>query len=404
MQKNFGATQLFILVGLVTLILAPRPIAGALNLRTAARLDAAGNKTDAALAYATAAARIPWMPVLWEQAGRTAMDGGEAGNAISYFNKAADRHAITSSGWLSLGSAYQEQGQVSQAINAWKQALPLARADSFLAAAERSRGNFTEAIAYWRANITLEPESSAAHYSLGLLLAATAPGQANPELIRAVDLCTALEAPVQSLRTALNTAFLSDDRGYQFLVSGQALGALGEWDLAAEAFRNATISRPVYGEAWAWLRGLLHPEGMYVLSSRILGGAIALGILVAVAAVGVFVNEKYRLRRRALRIGLDALPDSDKLRLARQLAFYDQFLQLLGRHKITRPRSLTPREFAQSLTFLPARAYEQVCQLTEVFYRVRFGKHDLSPARQRLLMNVIQDLARLLAGPSPRDG
>jgi hypothetical protein len=262
MQKNFGATQLFILVGLMTLILAPRPIAGALNLRTAARLDAAGNKTDAALAYATAAARIPWMPWLWEQAGRTAMDGGEAGNAISYFNKAADRHAITSSGWLSLGSAYQEQRQVSKAINAWKQALPLARADSFLAAAERSRGNFSEAIAYWRANITLEPESSAAHYSLGLLLAATAPGQANPELIRAVDLCTALEAPVQSLRTALNTAFLSDDRGYQFLVSGQALGALGEWDLAAEAFRNATISRPDYGEAWAWLGEAKQQQGL----------------------------------------------------------------------------------------------------------------------------------------------
>ncbi len=62
-----------------------------------------------------------------------------------------------------------------------------------------------------------------------------------------------MEPQVQSLRTALNTAFLSDDRGYQFLVSGQALGALGEWDLAVEAFRNATLARSDYAEAWAWL-------------------------------------------------------------------------------------------------------------------------------------------------------
>ncbi len=154
-------------------------------------------------------------------------------------------------------------------------------------------------------------------------------------------------------------------------------------------------------DAWAKLRGLLRPEGMYELSSRILAGTIAIAVLAAMAAVGVFVNEKYRLRRRALRIGLEALPDSDKLRLARQLEFYDQFLQLLARHKITRPRSLTPREFAQSLTFLPARAYDRVCQFTEVFYQVRFGQRDLSPARQRRLINAIQDLARLLAGPTP---
>jgi Flp pilus assembly protein TadD len=72
-------------------------------------------------------------------------------------------------------------------------------------------------------------------------------------LQRAANLCTGLDLQVQSLRTALNTGFLSENRGYQFLVSGQALGALGEWDLAAEAFRNAVLGNPNYAEAWAWL-------------------------------------------------------------------------------------------------------------------------------------------------------
>lgn len=242
-----------ILAGLLTLILAPRPIAGALALSSAETYAAAGKNPEAAQAYAMAASRIPWRPDLWEKAGLAAMDDGEVENAIFFFNNAEVRNALTPAGWLSLGSAYKEQGDVDRAVNAWKRALPLARADSLLAAAERSRGNFSAAIEYWQANIALEPDNGAAHYALGLLLAATAPGQANPELITAADLCKALDAQVQSLRTALNTAFLADDPGYQFLVSGQALGALGEWDLAAEAFQNAAISRPNYGEAWAWL-------------------------------------------------------------------------------------------------------------------------------------------------------
>jgi tetratricopeptide (TPR) repeat protein len=261
MKLHFGITQFLILLGLVTLILAPRPIAGALDLAAAERYSAAGDSAGAARAYAAAARRIPWMPGLWEQAGLKAMDSGSVEMAISSFSEGAKQHALSASGWLALGSAYREQGDIPNAISAWKQALPLARADSFLAAAERSEGDYKEAIIYWQANIALEPESGAAHYALGLLLAATAPGQANPELIKAAALCSALDAQVQTLRTALNTAFLSDDRGYQFLVSGQALGALGEWDLAAEAFRNATATHPNYGEAWAWLAQAKQQQG-----------------------------------------------------------------------------------------------------------------------------------------------
>jgi tetratricopeptide (TPR) repeat protein len=261
MKNKSGPTQFLILMGLLTLILAPRPIAGDLDLRSAIQLDAAGDKAKAAQAYATAAERLPWMPNLWEIAGMKALDSGGVEQAITFFNRGAENNALTPSGWLALGSAYQQQGKVAEAIEAWKHALPLARADGYLAAAERSEGNFSAAIDYWKANIELEPENCAAHYSLGVLLAAIDPKLANPELIMAADLCPALEAQVQSLRTALNAAFLSDDIGYQFLVSGQALGAQGEWDLAAEAFRNATIVRPDYGEAWAWLAQAKQQQG-----------------------------------------------------------------------------------------------------------------------------------------------
>jgi tetratricopeptide (TPR) repeat protein len=62
-----------------------------------------------------------------------------------------------------------------------------------------------------------------------------------------------MDASVQNLRSALNTALLSDDRAYRLVISGRALGTLGEWKLAEVAFHNAIIARPGYADAWAWL-------------------------------------------------------------------------------------------------------------------------------------------------------
>ena len=253
MKKTFGPTHALILIVLFTLILTPRPLAGYLELRSAVRYDAAGNNAAAAQAYASAARRIPWMPSLWEKAGMKAIQDREEENAIAFFNKAIERQAISELGWLYLGMVYQKRGELLPAMKAWEEALPLAEAYSNLASAERSIGDFVEAIEYWRTYITLEPENATAHYSLGLLLTATSPELALPELMQAIKLDPDLDITVQTLRTALNSAFLSDDRAYQFLLSGRALGALGEWDLAVEAFRNAIAGRFNYAEAWAWL-------------------------------------------------------------------------------------------------------------------------------------------------------
>jgi tetratricopeptide (TPR) repeat protein len=85
------------------------------------------------------------------------------------------------------------------------------------------------------------------------LFAATDLSQALPELMLSAQLNPDLQEPVQGLRTSLNTARLSDDQAYQFLISGQALAALGQWDLATEAFRNGLGANAGYAEAWAWL-------------------------------------------------------------------------------------------------------------------------------------------------------
>ena len=126
---------------------------------------------------------------------------------------------------------------------------------------------------------------------------------------------------------------------------------------------------------------------------------IALGaILLGGAAWYSF--RRYRLRRRAARIGLADLPPDAQARLVRQLAFYDGLVRLLARHRIARPPHLTPLEFSRSLAFLPANAYDTIGRLTNIFYRIRFGGADLDDGRQRRLLDMVARLEGMMPGVS----
>ena len=104
--------------------------------------------------------------------------------------------------------------------------------------------------------------------------------------------------------------------------------------------------------------------------------------------VGWFLIERWRLRRRAKRIGIDSLSTPDQLRLVRQLGFYNDLLRILERHHIERPRHLTPLEFSRSLAYLPAQVYDDIFRLTELFYRIRYGPSRRSAYSRRYFSAV----------------
>jgi transglutaminase-like putative cysteine protease len=133
-------------------------------------------------------------------------------------------------------------------------------------------------------------------------------------------------------------------------------------------------------------------------ASRVTNILFAGMIAVIVVSVFWYFIERWRLTRRARRIGLDDLPASDQLRLVRQLAFYDQLLKLLERHRIVRPHHLTPLEFSSSIDFLPNEVFDAIHRLTAIFYRVRYGRHELTPAQQRHLSAVITRLNMVMDG------
>ena len=140
-------------------------------------------------------------------------------------------------------------------------------------------------------------------------------------------------------------------------------------------------------------------QAKYSISESVIVTLITLMALTAVGITIGYLAQRLRLTRRARRIGLDALGGSEARRLARQLGFYDELTRILERRQIERPPHLTPLEFGQSLSFLPAEAYETIVRLTHVFYRIRFGNRQLSAGQRRSLARVIERLQHQL-GPS----
>ncbi len=136
------------------------------------------------------------------------------------------------------------------------------------------------------------------------------------------------------------------------------------------------------------------------ISIGLLNVLITLAILALVGSIGWFVFERWKMWRRAARIGIESLPTTQRLHLARQLGFYDDLLTLLERRGIFRPMHFTPMEFTDSLSFLPADVYHSIRRLTEVFYRIRYGRQELSAGQRTKLEGIIAGVEQNL-GPPP---
>jgi protein-glutamine gamma-glutamyltransferase len=149
----------------------------------------------------------------------------------------------------------------------------------------------------------------------------------------------------------------------------------------------AVNSSTTPGKVGQWL--VAHEDAF---ASRATSVLLAGMIMVLIVSAFLFLFERWRLSQRARRIGLNDLPVSDQMRLVRQLGFYDEMVRLLERHHITRPSNQTPMEFSESIEFLPHEVFDSINRLTAIFYRVRYGRHELTPGQQKHLAAVIAKL------------
>ncbi len=143
------------------------------------------------------------------------------------------------------------------------------------------------------------------------------------------------------------------------------------------------------GGLWRWLRdGINVPRIVALLVAILIVGLP----LAAIVVITVFLVGKWRLRRRARRIGLDNLPKRERRRLARELGFYFGMIDDLRRRGHRRASGQTPLEFADSLTLLPPPAFDAVQELTDAFYRVRYGRERLTRDARHRLRDIVRQL------------
>ena len=249
--------KIIIIISLLSVIIFPRALVGWLYLRQAQGFAARSSYLMAAQAYEDSARRLWWVAGIYEQAAHSAWLIGDAPDALRLFKIAREQDGLTSNGKLTFGDVYSHTGDTASAVAVWesvgKGTPDSTAALSRLANTNREMRNYPLAMQYWQDILNIEPQNGEAHYNLGLFLMTIIPGEALPELMIALSLDPELDEHVQILRQGLNLASLQENAAHQLVISGQSLALIEAWDLAQQAFINASLADPDFSAAWAWL-------------------------------------------------------------------------------------------------------------------------------------------------------
>ena len=253
MQRN-TIRVILVLVLIVFAVVTPVILSGYSELGKA---STANTYAEAAQYYQNAAQRIPWRADLYELSGHAYYHAQKYANAAAKYEKAFQRNALSPEGWVAWGDVTYLNGDPQGAADIWERALeqkdPSEQLYSRLARTYQENGDYSKAADFLQRYVSTHAEDAAAHYRLGLLLTLSDPNTALSELITASQADPQLDPAVQTLRTALNLASLSDSSSERFVIIGRGLGLVEEWPLAHAAFEEAAGIDGKNAEAWAWL-------------------------------------------------------------------------------------------------------------------------------------------------------
>ena len=115
------------------------------------------------------------------------------------------------------------------------------------------RKDYPLAITQLRTLLSQNPANIPLYYQIGTLYTVTDPEKGLPFLAQAAEIDPKDGNHAKTLYEKIRTASLFDEPAYTLLIAGRQLADWGEWELAAEAFRNATALRADYADAWAFL-------------------------------------------------------------------------------------------------------------------------------------------------------
>lgn len=257
LQRKNSRLWLIFLLPIIVLVLWAfllRPDNGERLLAAAQQAMATGQPLLAAEHFAAAAEYFPNQPELWSQAAAAALQGGDSQVAIAYLERMPK---LTSQEHFLLGKAYYLDGDLDRAVAQLDQVILSSHGTRdvyhLLLQIHRMQRDYIAVQADLQSLLLLAPNDVDYNYQLGLLFAALQPESAMPYLDIAAQLDPALASAYMGLADALRTSRIYHEPAYTYLASGRVLASLGEWELAAEAFRRAVEQDDSYGEAWAYL-------------------------------------------------------------------------------------------------------------------------------------------------------
>jgi tetratricopeptide (TPR) repeat protein len=247
-----------ILLAVFGLILTPPILTGYANLHQAQATYLALDDIRAAESFERAALLLPWRPDLWNQAGITRFRIKDYESAIRMLEIAKEKDVLSDVGWDVLGISYVQRGKMEEATVAWESGLEsypnYSKYYSHLIFVYHDRGDTQaekEALERWvRADGATD---AAAHYRLGKMLSISDQERALEEFLLAASLDPDYDSAVETMHTAIDLAALESDDAIKLVLIGRGLGLVGEWDLAAEAYRQAVNADEENAEALAWL-------------------------------------------------------------------------------------------------------------------------------------------------------
>jgi tetratricopeptide (TPR) repeat protein len=246
---------IFVLAALLGI--SPRPHQLTLVLVQAQRAIEFNAYHESAALIAQAAGMLPWRGDLWESAGENALKSGEVQSAVIYLKNAAALSYLSLDGYVALAEAYQQAGELETAIQIWQAAIqhgaPQDQIYPRMLEEQLKLKDYLGAIGTLHSLTSLSPADANWHYQLGLLLAVRNPELAATHLLQAAELDHKVSLPARKLADGIQSALWVNDPAYRLLSAGRGLASLEEWELAAEAFRQATLARPNYAEGWAFL-------------------------------------------------------------------------------------------------------------------------------------------------------
>jgi cytochrome c-type biogenesis protein CcmH/NrfG len=215
-----------------------------------------GNYLTASFSLAQAADYSNDKSELLERAGQFAFQAGDIITAQYYLRQVFASQELSRDGLKLLGDIARQNGKLDEASDYWEAANAIQEdRETHIKLVEvyRQSSDWENAISYQRKLVALAPNDAKNAYQLGLMLAATEPETALAYLSLAGELDASLKPNTNRLVRNLSSAINRSDESYPFMVAGQELAALDEWELALQAFSNAVELVPDSSDAWAYL-------------------------------------------------------------------------------------------------------------------------------------------------------